>query len=264
MDLQLAGQSAIVTGASRGIGAAIARELAREGVSVVVNYATSAEKAEALCAEMSETGGRAVAFQADVGDRIAAGRLIDFALVQFGRLDILVNNAGIARRAPLLEMTEEDFDLMIATNLKGVWNCCQAAVPHMIERRYGRILNCSSVAVSMPMAGSAAYAATKAGVQTLSQTLAGELAPFNILVNAYSPGGFETDMVRPTLAARGQDMLNGIGLRRLAQPEEIAPLVAFMVSPLNSYMSGATVSVNGAKYSIQNPIQPWRDAGLVV
>jgi 3-oxoacyl-[acyl-carrier protein] reductase len=263
MDLQLAGQSAIVTGSSRGIGAAIARELAREGVSVVVNYARDREGAESVCADILERGGRASAFQADVGDRASAGRLVDFALKQYGGLDILVNNAGAISRAPFLDTTEEELDLVIATNFKGVWNCCQAAGAYMAEKRYGRILNCSSVAVTMPVAGSAAYAASKAAVQTLTQVLAGELAPFNILVNAYMPGTFDTSMVKASLPKRGEELLNGIGLRRLGKPEEIASVVAFLVSPVNSYMSGSVVMVHGAKLSVQNPSKPWRDAGLV-
>jgi len=262
MDLRLSGQAAIVTGSSRGIGASIARTLAREGVSVVVNYARDEAGAKAVRAAIEADGGRATVCQGDVGDPATGERLVRHALDHFGRLDILINNAGAMARIPFIETPMEELDRLLNTNLKGTFNCCQAAARHMIRSRYGRILNCSSGAASIGSAGHAAYSASKAAIEALSRVMAGELAPYNILVNVYVPGLFETDMSRPAIERRGSEMVSAIGLRRPGQPEELAALVAFLASPLNSYMTGATVAVNGGKLVIQNPMKPWQDAGL--
>ena len=262
MDLGLSGQVAIVTGSSRGIGASIARTLAGEGVSVVVNYARDEAGAESVRAAIEAEGGRAVVCQGDVGDPATGDRLVRQALDRFGRLDILVNNAGAMARIPFVETTQEELDRLVTTNLKGTFNCCQAAARHMMQARYGRIVNCSSGAARLGSAGHAAYSATKAAIEALSKVMAGELAPYNILVNVYVPGLFETEMSRPAIERRGAEMVANIGLRRAGQPEEIAAVAAFLASPRNSYMSGETIAVNGAKFSIQNPMKPWRDAGL--
>lgn len=259
----MAGQVAVVTGASRGIGAGIAQTLAREGVAIVVNYARDREGAEAVCAAIEAASGRAFPCQGDVGDPAAAARLVQCALESFGRLDILVNNAGAMGRTPFLESSLEELDRLLNTNLKGSWNCSQAAAAHMVKARYGRILNLSSLAAIMPSAGHAAYAASKAAVHALTQVMAGELAPYNILVNACVPGVFETPMARPAIEKRGDELRSTIGLQRLGRPEEMGPLVAFLVSPLNSYVSGALIRVDGAKLAVQNPMKPWKDAGLM-
>ena len=263
MDLQMAGQVAVVTGSSHGIGSGIAKVLAREGVSVVVNYARDREGAESVRAAIEAEGGKASVFRADVGDPAAAAALVAHALDRFGRLDILVNNAGLMGRTSFLETTQEEFDRIINTNLKGPWNCSQAAARHMVQARYGRILHCSSLAATLPSAGHAAYAASKSGIHGLTKVMAGELAPYNILVNAYLPGTFETPMSAPAMKVRGEEILSQIPLRRLGKPEEMGHLVAFLVSPLNSYMSGTVVDVIGGKLIIQNPMKPWKDAGLL-
>lgn len=263
MDLQLSGQVAIVTGSSRGLGAAIARELAREGVSVVINYAMDREGAESVCADIEAAGGQAAVCRADVGDLSAAEELVRFAVDRFGRLDILVNNAGQSIRSSFFDTTQADFDRVMNTNLRGTWNCCQAAGRQMAQARYGRILNCSSFSARIPRAGSAVYAASKAAVLVLTKALAGELAPYNIMVNAYVPGTFDTAMARPSVTQRRDEVLNSIPLRRFGRPEEMGPVVAFLVSPLNSFMSGAAIDVNGGKLAMQNPAKPWKDAGLI-
>ncbi len=263
MDLQLSGQAAIVTGSSRGIGAAIAQTLAREGVSVVVNCARDMEGAESVCGSIEAAGGTARICRADVGDPAAAAELVRFALDQFGRLDILVNNAGISARVPFLQTTQAELDRILNTNLRGTWNCSQTAAAHMVHARYGRILNCASLAARIPQAGSAAYSASKAAIIALTRTLAGELAPHNILVNCYVPGTFDTLASRHSTVGRREEALNAIPLRRFGRPEEMGPLAAFLVSPLNSFMSGALIDVNGGKLAIQNAARPWRDAGLI-
>ena len=263
MDLGMAGHVAIVTGSAHGIGSGIAKVLAREGVSVVINYRTNREEAETVSAEINAAGGQAAPCQADVSNPTAAAELVRFALDRFGRLDILVNNAGATVRKLFLQTTQEDLDLLINTNLRGVWNCCQAAGTHMVTRRYGRILNCSSVSAIMPIAHQAAYASSKAAVLALTKVMAGELAPYNIITNAVIPGLFETPMSRPAIAERGEELLSSIALRRYAQPEEMGNSVAFLVSPLNKYISGAFIHVDGGKFAVQNPMRCWRDAGMI-
>ncbi len=263
MDLQLLGQAAIVTGSSRGIGAGIARALAREGASVVVNYGRDEEGAEAVRAGIEAAGGKALCCQGDVADSATATKLVNFALEQFGRLDILVNNAGAMGRTPFLETTQEEFDRLVNVNLRGTWSCSQAAARHMVKMRYGRILNCSSVSAHIPAIGHTAYGASKGALLTLTRAMAGELAPYNVLVNIYVPGTFETAMSRPAVEKRGHEILSDIPLRRLGQPDEAGYLAAFLVSPLNSYMTGAFIDVNGGKFAVQNPMKPWQDAGLL-
>jgi 3-oxoacyl-[acyl-carrier protein] reductase len=263
MDLQLSGQVAIVTGSSRGIGAGIARILAAEGVSVVLNCSRDLERAESVRKDIEKSGGRAAVCQANVTDPAAAESLVQFAVERFGGLDILINNAGGGVKVPFLQTTQEELDRMLNVNFRSIWNCSQAAAKYMIQKCYGRIVNCSSFAALTPHSKHAAYAASKAAVLSLTRSMAGELAPYNVLVNAYVPGAIATERTMASVERRGGTALESIGLRRYGKPEEVGALVAFLVSPLNGYMTGAMIRVDGGKLAVQNPSTPWQDAGLL-
>ncbi len=244
-DLGLNGKVAVVTGASRGIGRAIALELAARGARVVVNYHRSEQAAQEVVSQIKANGGEAVAFQADVSDFQQAQALIKFALETFGDLHILVNNAGITRDTLLMTMSEEDWDEVIRTNLKSTFNCSKAAIRHMIRKRYGRIINIASVAGQMGNAGQTNYSASKAGQIGFTKALAREVASRNITVNAIAPGFVDTEilntMPRETLDAA----LKLVPLGRMGRPEEIAFAVAFLASDQAAYITGQVLGVDG-------------------
>jgi 3-oxoacyl-[acyl-carrier protein] reductase len=236
---------AVVTGASRGIGRAIALELGKRGASVVVNYAASAEKAEAVAAEIESNGGKAIAAQADVADFEQAGQLIKTAIEAFGRIDILVNNAGITRDKLIMMMSEDDWDAVQDTNLKGTFNCSKAAVRPMMRQRYGRIINIASVAGQMGNAGQTNYSASKAGQIGFTKALAREIAPRNITVNAIAAGIVETDIWANVAEELKENMLQLIPLGRKGEAEEIAYAVAFLASDEAAYITGQCLAVDG-------------------
>lgn len=256
---------AIVTGASRGIGAAIAQRLALEGYSVVLNYASdgSTEAACALCAELSDFADteaqeslaleveqaaepqRFIAVQADVSRFDEAKRLINEVKQQFGRIDVLVNNAGITRDGLIARMKEEDFDAVIDVNLKGTFNCCKAAAQRMMKQRYGRIVNMSSVVGVAGNAGQANYAASKAGVIGLTKSLARELAARNVTANAVAPGFIATDMTDALSEKQREAILGRIAAKRLGAPEDVAALVRFLASEEAGYITGQVVCIDG-------------------
>lgn len=241
----LQGKVALVTGASRGIGRAIALELARQGAKIAVNYAGSEAKANEVVGEIKNMGGEAFAIQADVADAQAVEQMIKTVLERFERIDILVNNAGITRDNLLMRMKEEEWDDVININLKGVFNCTKAVTRPMMKQRYGRIVNIASVVGVMGNPGQANYVAAKAGVIGLTKTAARELASRNITVNAVAPGFITTDMTERLSEEIKSEMLKQIPLARFGEPEDVAKVVAFLVSDAASYMTGQTLHVDG-------------------
>ncbi len=241
-------KSALVTGASRGIGRSIALQLAEEGFNVAVNYAGSKEKAEAVVEEIKAKGVDSFAIQANVADADEVKAMIKEVVSQFGSLDVLVNNAGITRDNLLMRMKEQEWDDVIDTNLKGVFNCIQKATPQMLRQRSGAIINLSSVVGAVGNPGQANYVATKAGVIGLTKSAARELASRSITVNAVAPGFIVSDMTDALSDELKEQMLTQIPLARFGQDTDIANTVAFLASDKAKYITGQTIHVNGGMY----------------
>jgi 3-oxoacyl-[acyl-carrier protein] reductase len=243
--LSLENRVAIVTGGSRGIGRAVALELAARGASVVVNYNSSPDRAEEVVKEIQAEGGQAAPFQADVSIFEAAQNLVKFAVETFGDLHILVNNAGITRDMVIMMMPESDWDAVINTNLKSTFNCSKAAVKHMMRKRYGRIINMASVAGQMGNPGQTNYSASKGGQIAFTKALAREVAPRNITVNALAPGFVDTEILDAMPEGSLEAALKLVPLARTAQPEEIGYAVAFLASDQAAYITGQVLGVDG-------------------
>jgi 3-oxoacyl-[acyl-carrier protein] reductase len=243
----LAGRVAVVTGASRGIGLAVARVLADDGASVIVS-GRDAGRLAAATAELEATGAAAVAVVADATRREDADRLVEVARERFSRIDILVNNAGITRDQLIVRMKDDDWDQVIDTNLRGVFLMTRAVAKVMMRQRGGRIINIASAAGAMGNPGQANYSAAKGGVIALTKAAARELAHWNILVNAVAPGLIETDMTASIPAAARESLLQQVPLRRIGSPREAAEVARFLAGDGATYVTGQVVHVNGGLY----------------
>ena len=236
---------ALVTGASRGIGREIALTLAGYGAAVIVNYNGSKERADEVVEMITAAGGRAVAVQADVASAEGVSGLFDEALQSFGRIDILVNNAGITKDNLILKMSEEEYDAVMDTNLKGAFLCMKQAAKLMLKQKGGRIINISSISGIIGNAGQANYCAAKAGMIGMTKALARELGSRGITVNAVAPGFIETEMTDKLPEQIKAGMLAQIPLKRAGAVKDIAEAVAFLASERASYITGQTLQVNG-------------------
>lgn len=242
---QLTDRVAVVTGASRGIGRGIALELARRGATVVVNYNHSADAAGEVVRTITDAGGTAQAVQADVSDLAQATELIKIATETYGKIDILVNNAGTTRDNVIMLMKEEDWDIVIKTNLKSAWNCSKAAVRSMMRKRYGRIINITSVSGIAGNGGQTNYSASKAGMIGLTKALAREVAARNITVNAVAPGFVLTDLTSDLPEDIMKQLDQAIPLGRWGTVEDVAYATAFLASDEASYITGHVLTVDG-------------------
>lgn len=241
----LEGKVALVTGASRGIGRAVALTLAKEGAKVAINYAGNEAAAEEVKKEIEALGKDAIIVKANVADSAEVEAMVDKTIAELGGLDILVNNAGITQDGLLMRMKEEQWDAVLNTNLKGIFNCTKAATKYMMKQRSGKIVNMSSVVGIMGNAGQANYAAAKAGVIGFSKSTAKELASRGITVNVIAPGCIDTDMTAVLPDKVKEAMLATIPLARLGKPQDIADAVVFFVSDNAAYITGQVICVDG-------------------
>ena len=242
---RLSGKRALVTGASRGIGRAVALRLAAEGASVALNYRAGREEAEAVAAEIAASGGSAAVVQGDVAAAEQAEALVGAAAEAMGGLDILVNNAGLTRDNLLMRLSEEDWDAALNTNLKGAFLCAKAAIRPMLRQRFGRIVNMSSVVALTGNPGQANYAAAKAGLIGFTRTVAREVASRGVTVNALAPGFIETQMIESIPEDLRARILERIPLGRFGAPEDVAGCVAFLCGDDGAYITGQTISIDG-------------------
>lgn len=241
----LKGKTAVVTGASRGIGRAIALKLAEMGANIVINCRSNSKSVEDIIAEIESKGGRAVAIQGDVSIFSQAENIMKKAVEIFGTLDILVNNAGITKDGLVLRMKEEDFDKVIEVNLKGAFNCIRHASIIMVKQKSGKIINLSSVVGVTGNAGQVNYAAAKAGIIGLTKSLARELASRGINVNAVAPGFIQTDMTEVLSDKVKENTLNSIPLKRFGTVEDVSNVVAFLCSSDSDYITGQVINIDG-------------------
>jgi len=243
--LLLKDQVAVVTGSSRGIGAATAIKLAEEGADVVVNYNNDKESAEETAQKIRDLGRKALVIQGNVAEMDDAKNLIKSTVKEFDKIDILVNNAGITKDGLLLRMKEKDFNDVINVNLQGTFNCTKQAIRYMMKQRHGKIVNLSSVVGLMGNAGQANYSASKAGIVGFTKSVAREVSKRGINVNAVAPGYINTDMTEELPAKVKEDMLKNIPLDRFGEVEDVANVIMFLVSPLANYVNGQTINIDG-------------------
>jgi 3-oxoacyl-[acyl-carrier protein] reductase len=243
--VELNGQVALVTGASRGIGRAVALRLAQEGAAVAVNFRQQAEAAGALVAEIEAAGGKALAWQADVADAGACRNMVKGVADRFGRLDMLVNNAGTALEKLLMDTTDAEWDELMAIHLRGLFACTKAALPYMVWQRYGRIINISSIWGISGAAGEVAYSAAKAGQIGFTKALAKEVGAVGVTVNAVAPGAIDTEMNQHLTGPDLEAWLEQTPVGRLGTAQEIAEVVRFLALPSSSFITGQVWSPNG-------------------
>ena len=246
--MRLSGKVALVTGSARGIGRAIAETFSAEGAAVVVNDVGSDAGARETLSALTTSGGKGMVEMFDVGDPAQVDAGVRRILESHGRIDILVNNAGITRDNLLMRMSEEEFDAVLRVNLKGTWLLTRAVTRPMMKQRYGRIVNLGSVVGMMGNAGQSNYAAAKAGIIGFTKSMARELAPRNITVNAIAPGFIRTAMTEGLPEAVQKGFLAQIPLGRFAEPKEVAELALFLASDVASYITGQVVGINGGMY----------------
>ena len=243
--MKLDGKVALITGASRGIGRATALKFAANGAKVAINFAGNLAKAEEVKNEIESNGGEALLVQGNVADFEKVGEIVEKVVETWGKIDVLVNNAGITRDNLLLKMSEKDFDEVIATNLKGVFNCTKAVTKLMMKQRSGRIVNMSSVVGLMGNAGQANYSAAKAGIIGFTKSVAKEFAARGITVNAIAPGFIGTDMTDAIPEKIKTEMISKIPLGRIGDPEDVANAALFFVSEEAKYITGQIICVDG-------------------
>lgn len=241
----LANKVALVTGASQGIGAAIAKAMAVEGATVIINYIGTDEKAKAVIAEIEAAGGNADMYMCNVADYEACGEMIQECMKKYGHIDILVNNAGITRDGLIMKMSEEDYDAVLNVNLKGTFNTIRHMSRNFLKQRSGKIINISSVVGILGNAGQANYSASKAGVIGLTKSVARELASRGINANAIAPGFIATDMTDAMPEDAKKAMSESIPLKRIGKPEDIANMAVFLASDKASYITGQVFAVDG-------------------
>lgn len=241
----LDGKVVLITGATRGIGKAIAEKCAQQGAHVAFTYASSAEKAKALCEELKQQGVEAEAYQSDAADFEAATKLVADVTAKFGTIDVLINNAGITRDGLLMRMSEEQWDEVMRTNLKSVFNLTKAAMRTMLKARSGSIINMSSVVGVKGNAGQSNYAASKAGILGFTKSVALEIGSRNVRCNAVAPGFIETEMTGALDEAVVQQWREAIPLKRGGTPEDVANLCVFLASDMSTYITGQTINVDG-------------------
>jgi 3-oxoacyl-[acyl-carrier protein] reductase len=261
MEIDLRGKVVIVTGAGRGIGREIAETLAREGATTVVTDVRQ-DLLDDVAAEFRRRDWMGRQYVCDVRDGARTRRVVDDVAQAFGRIDVLVNNAGVAPGGPVETLPEEAWDLNLDVNLKGTFLMCQAVVPVMKRQRSGRIINAASFAAIVPITGSAAYAASKAGVHYFTRALAGELGPWNVTVNCYAPGMVPTEInrFREQSPERQRRLLDTLTFRRWGEARDVANLVCFLASDLAGYITGTLIDVSGGKLATQIPRLVWEVA----
>ena len=242
---ELAGRIALITGASRGIGRGIAKKLASLGATVLVNYNGSEEKARAVAAEIVSDGGKAQCVGCDVSDCAACGSMIEEIIKEYGRVDILVNNAGVTRDNLIMRMSEEDYDRVLDTNLKGAFNTIRHLSKHFLKQRCGKIVNISSVSGVLGNAGQANYSASKAGLIGLTKSVARELASRGVCVNAVAPGFIDTDMTQALSEKAREAGVAAVPMGKMGSVEDIAETVAFLAGDRSDYITGQVICVDG-------------------